>query len=108
MVIPRALKYSALSAASRVDELSSEVKIYRIEGVMLISHGKYPTWQKFVKEVRALNEKQAVEKVYSILGGSHKLKRYHIKIEKISEIPPEEVTRRELLHLIKLTRLIKK
>ncbi len=88
--------------------MSSEVKIYRIEGVMLISHDKYPTWQRFVKEVRALNEKQAIEKVYSILGSNHKLKRHHIKIEKISEITPEEATSREVLHLTRITRLVKK
>jgi len=88
--------------------VSSEVKIYRVEGLMLISHDKLPTWQRFVKEVRALNEKQAVEKVYSLLGSCHKLKRYHIKIEKIYEIKPEEVTKREILHFTRITRLVKK
>jgi len=88
--------------------LSSEVKIYRVEGKMLISHDKYPAWQKFVKEVRALNERHAVEKVYSLLGSVHKLKRYHVKIEKISEISPEEATSREVMYLTKVSRLVKR
>ncbi len=88
--------------------MSSEVKIYRVEGKMLISHSKYPAWQKFVKEVRALNEKHAIEKVYSLLGSAHKLKRYHIKIEKVSEISLEEVTSKEVIYLTRVTRLVKR
>jgi len=88
--------------------LNNEVKIYRVEGKMLISHDKYPTWQKFVKEVRALNERQAIEKIYSLLGSIHKLKRYHIKIEKIYEIPLEEATSREVVYLSRVMRLVKR
>ncbi|MGC8954363.1 MAG: 50S ribosomal protein L18Ae [Desulfurococcus sp.] len=29
-----------------------------------------------------------LEKVYSILGSNHKVKRYHIRIERIEEIDP--------------------
>jgi len=88
--------------------VSSEVKIYRVEGLMLISHDRYPTWQKFTKEVRALNEKQALEKVYSILGSNHKLKRHHIQVERVYEIKPEEATNRQIIHITRVTRLIEK
>ncbi len=64
-----------------------EVKNFRIEGKMLVA-GK---WQKFKVEVRALRAEHALEKVYSDLGSRHKLKRSHIRIEKIVEIPPEEL-----------------
>ncbi len=79
-----------------------EVKYYRVEGRMLISHDKYPTWWKFSKEVRALKKEHAVEKVLSELGSSHKVKRYHIVIERVEEIPPEQVKDRNLLALEKL------
>jgi len=66
------------------------VKTYRVTGYMLISHDRYPTWQRFTKDVRAISERDAVEKVYSILGSNHKVKRYHVRIEKIEEIDPRE------------------
>lgn len=85
-----------------------EIKIYRVEGVMLISHDKYPTWQKFTKEVRALNEEQAKEYVYSFLGSNHKLRRKHIKILNIKEIDISEVRDRRIAGLATLKRFVKK
>ena len=87
--------------------MSTEVKIYRISGYMLVNHDKLPTWQKFSLELSALNEKHVLEKVYSLLGGRHKLKRYHIKILEIKEISPEEVTDRYLKKLLEMERLVK-
>ncbi len=85
----------------------SEVKTYRIEGLMLISHDRLPTWQKFVKEVRALNEEQALEYVYSVLGSNHKLRRKHIKILSIKEISPEEARDRRIQYLARIERFVK-
>lgn len=85
----------------------SEIKIYRVEGIMLISHDKFPTWQKFTKEVRALNEQQAIEYVYSVLGSNHKLRRKHIKITSVKEISLEEVRDRRIAALAKLERFVK-
>ena len=87
--------------------MSEEVKIYRITGRMLIGHDKLPTWQKFTQEVRALSEKEALEKVYSTLGSRHKLKRYHIRIESIEIISPEEATREGVRRLLKLEWVVK-
>ncbi len=77
----------------------SEVKIFRVEGYMLISHDKYPTWQKFSKEVRALTKEQAIEYVYSVLGSNHKLRRKHIKITSVKEISLDEVRDRKIAAL---------
>jgi len=85
----------------------SEVKFYRVSGRMLLSHDKMPFWQKFSIEVRALKPEHAVEKVLSELGSRHKLKRYHIVIERVEEISEDEVTRLELLQLAKLKRWVK-
>jgi large subunit ribosomal protein LX len=32
-----------------------------------------------------------VEKVYAELGSKHRVKRYHIKITSVEEVPPEEI-----------------
>lgn len=87
--------------------MSSEVKIYRLTGYMLISHDRLPTWQKFSLEIRALNERDAVEKAYSLLGSRHKLKRSHVNIVEIREISPEEVTNPELAKLLRAERIVK-
>ncbi|WFO75843.1 50S ribosomal protein L18a [Desulfurococcaceae archaeon MEX13E-LK6-19] len=87
--------------------MSLSVKIYRIEGYMLISHDRNPTWQKFVKEVTAVKESDALEKVYSELGSNHKLRRRHIRITSVKEITPDEVTDPAILQILKLTRFVK-
>lgn len=61
-------------------------KIYRISGKMLISHDHFPSEQKFNLELTGYSDKEVIEKVYSLLGSRHKLKRYHIKIERIEEV----------------------
>jgi large subunit ribosomal protein LX len=73
-----------------VDKVS-EVKIFRVTGLALFGHDRYPEWRKFVIETRALGEKDALEKIYSLMGSRHKLKRSHIKILKIEEISIDDV-----------------
>ena len=43
-------------------------------------------FHKFSKEIAAWNEKLAKDKVYSLLGSNHKIKRQHINIEEVKEI----------------------
>lgn len=83
------------------------VKYYRVEGKMLISHDRYPRWQKFVKDVRALKPEHALEKVFSELGSNHKLKRAHIKVEKVIEIKPEDVKDPRLLQFEQISKIIR-
>lgn len=63
----------------------SEIKTFIVSGKMLISHDHFPTWQKFNMRIRGRNQKDVIERVYTLLGSRHKLKRYHIKIEAIYE-----------------------
>ena len=44
-------------------------------------------WMPFTKVVEAHNEKFAIEKIYSLIGSNHKVKRNLIKIE---EVKPAE------------------
>lgn len=87
--------------------MSNEVKIYRINGYMLIGHDRLPTWQKFTMETRALSEKDAVESVYSLLGSRHRLKRYHIKIVEVKEISPRDVVKPNVIQVLKTERIVK-
>ncbi len=53
--------------------------MYRVEGMFKMGSG----WQRFVKEVEAKKKEDAVEKVYSLLGSHHNVRRSHVKIEKV-------------------------
>ena len=57
--------------------------MYRVFGTFRMAPR---TWQKFEKEVEAGSREEAIEKVYSILGSNHKVKRVHIKIEGVEKI----------------------
>ncbi len=87
--------------------MGGEVKIFLVEGRMLIRHDRMPEWWKFRKYVRALKPEHAVEKVLSELGSNHKVKRYHVKIERVVEVSPEEVTDRNILALLQLRGWVK-
>ncbi|MEM4971401.1 MAG: 50S ribosomal protein L18Ae [Sulfolobales archaeon] len=80
-----------------------EVKIYRVSGLALFGHDKFPEWRKFSIEVRALNERHALEYIYSVMGSRHKLKRSNIKILKIEEIRPEEARSTFIRELSRIT-----
>ncbi|MFN3268131.1 MAG: 50S ribosomal protein L18Ae [Zestosphaera sp.] len=82
--------------------MGSEVKTYRVNGVALFSPDRVRFWQKFSLEVRALSREEALEKVYSLMGSKHKLKREHIKILDVVEIRPEEAKKRVVKELAKL------
>ncbi|MDG6243182.1 MAG: 50S ribosomal protein L18Ae [Methanolobus sp.] len=42
-------------------------------------------WEKFTKEIQSQNEKNALDKVYSVFGSKHGIKRNFIRIESIKE-----------------------
>jgi large subunit ribosomal protein LX len=58
------------------------VKTYEISGRMRIKN----KWNKFSLTVRALKLEHALEKVFSLLGSRHKLKRFDIRIEEVREL----------------------
>ncbi|NPA97727.1 MAG: 50S ribosomal protein L18a [Crenarchaeota archaeon] len=86
--------------------MSSDVKVFRIYGYMLIGVSHAPEWRKFVKEIRAAKLSDAIEKLYSELGSKHKVKRSNIKILKVEEIKPEEAQDRYIQELSKLTYMV--
>lgn len=85
----------------------SEVKLYLVKGTMLISHDRVPERRKFALYVRSCRPEAALEKVYSLLGSRHKLKRNHIRVESIEEVRPEEAEDIRVLKLLSLERIVR-
>ncbi|MFX0062646.1 MAG: 50S ribosomal protein L18Ae [Candidatus Hermodarchaeota archaeon] len=66
----------------------SEVKVYLIKGYYRQRNKKI----RFSKELRALKEADALEKLYCDIGSRHRIKRNLFHIEEISIITsPEEI-----------------
>ena len=42
-------------------------------------------WEKFTKRILSQNEKTAVEKIYSLIGSEHGLKRNFVRIHSVRE-----------------------
>lgn len=55
---------------------------FEVTGIFRTSEG----WQNFRKVVEAHNGKFAVEKIYSLIGSNHKVKRHLIKIEEVKRV----------------------
>ena len=77
------------------------VKIFRVIGKMRQEY----SWNKFRIEKLGISAKDVLEEIYSELGSRHKLSRKHIKVDSISVIPPNEVTRQDILSLFKLVKI---
>jgi ribosomal protein L20A (L18A) len=61
----------------------TSVKTFQIQGEIRKPRAVLP----FRKLIRALSEKEAVEKTYMLFGSKHKAKHFQIKILKIEEKP---------------------
>jgi large subunit ribosomal protein LX len=62
-----------------MDDLSMERKAFQIIGTFKAGR----SWERFTKKVSSNNEKNAAEKLYSLIGSEHGLKRNLIRIESI-------------------------
>lgn len=63
------------------------MKVFRVTGEIRKPNLK----TSFAKEIIAVKSEHAVEKVYAELGSRHRVKRVHIKITSVDEIPPEQI-----------------
>ena len=64
-----------------------KMKVFRVTGEINKPKLKTP----FAKEVVVDKPEHAVEKVYAEIGSKHRVKRFHIKILKVEEVPTEEI-----------------
>jgi len=55
---------------------------YEISGEFKTMEG----WQKFKKIIEAKTEKYAIEKIFSLIGSNHKIKRHMIKIKEVRKV----------------------
>ncbi len=65
----------------------AEVKVFLVTGEI----AKPNMRTAFKKEIRALTPENAKETVYAELGSKHRAKRFHIRILKVEEVPPESI-----------------
>jgi len=63
------------------------MKVFRVTGEIRKPNLK----TAFRKEVVAVKPEHAVEKVYAELGSKHRVKRFHIKIVSVEEVPSQEI-----------------
>ncbi|MCZ3366589.1 MULTISPECIES: 50S ribosomal protein L18Ae [Methanobacterium] len=62
-------------------------KIFRIQGKFMMGNA----FQPFTKELKAINEDDIHEKIYSEFGSKHGINRNKIVIEDIKEISKDDV-----------------
>jgi len=72
------------------------LKVFRVTGEI-----KNPNLQTpFRKEIVAEKAEHALERVYAELGSKHRVKRVHIKVESVEEVPPQEIENPMLKKLV--------
>jgi large subunit ribosomal protein LX len=72
------------------------LKVFRVTGEI----HKPNLNTSFKQEILAAKPEHAVEKIYAELGSKHRVKRFHIKIVSVEEIPPEEIANPLLKKLV--------
>jgi large subunit ribosomal protein LX len=72
------------------------VHIFRVRG--WFKQGLFV--QNFTRDLLAISEENALERVFSELGSKHKVRRNQIHIEEVVEIKPEEVKDPRVLGLL--------
>lgn len=63
------------------------MKAYRVKGEFLMGGAMSP----FNREIEAEDEKDAYEKMVSLIGSEHRCKRNKISVETITEVPFDEI-----------------
>ena len=65
----------------------SKLKVFRVTGEI----NKPNLKTSFAKEVIVDKPEHAVEKIYAEIGSKHRVKRFHIKIFNVEEVPVEKI-----------------
>lgn len=63
------------------------MKVFRVTGEI----NKPNLKTSFAKEVIVDKPEHAVEKIYAEIGSKHRVKRFHIKIFNVEEVPVEKI-----------------
>ncbi len=73
------------------------MKAYEIKGEFGISIRR---WQPFTIEVASADEPAAVEKVLSLIGSRHRVKRPLVRIDGVRTMTPEEITDHQVKYIL--------
>jgi large subunit ribosomal protein LX len=57
-----------------------EMQKFEVKGTFLMGEN----WMPYKKVIKAPNEKQAQERVFTVIGSKHNLKRRYIKVESVA------------------------
>ena len=63
------------------------MKVFRVTGRICKPNLATP----FAKEVMASKSEHAIEKIYAEIGSRHRVRRYHIKIANVEEVPSDQI-----------------
>lgn len=72
------------------------MKVFKVTGKIYKPNLK----TEFVRQLIADKPEHAEERVYAEIGSRHRVKRCHMKVTKVEEIPPEEIKNPALRKLI--------
>lgn len=72
------------------------MKVFRVNGTFRMGRN----WQDFTKEILSESEEAAEEKILSIIGSKHRVKRTNVNIEDINEIAEDEVEDQYVLDVL--------
>jgi len=66
------------------------MEVYKVMGKFRMSKKK-GEWQRFSKEVIGESEQEAIERIYSLFGSKHRVKRTNISIYDTQKLDEDEV-----------------
>jgi large subunit ribosomal protein LX len=75
------------------------MKAYEIKGEFRISVTR---WQPFTIEVASADEPTAVERVFSLIGSRHRVKRSLVRIDGVRAMKPEEITDHQVKYILEV------
>ena len=73
-----------------------KLKIFKVTGEIRKPNLK----TQFTNEVAAEKPEHAVERVYAEIGSKHRVKRFHITITGVEEVPPDKIENAILRRLV--------
>jgi large subunit ribosomal protein LX len=73
------------------------MKAYEIKGEFRISVRQ---WQPFTIEVASADEPAAVERVFSLIGSRHRVKRQFVRIKGVRAMKTEEITDHQVKYIL--------
>ena len=72
------------------------MKLFKVAGEIEKKGLKTP----FLREIVAAKSEHAVERIYAELGSKHRVKRFHITIKNVEEVPLEEIKNLSLRNFV--------